>query len=490
MLPDDDLISRTTELLTEAAALNMIDGHAETTSPVDEPVPASVEVIIDDDQSTARVSLFPPRGAATLLTPDTVVEQLDAAGVAFGINYEKIGEGVFACNTERRTVYALEVAHQRPPRDAVEEHLAVVYSPDEEPPEERAGRVDHHAWSRVPIVPAGTVLARVIPAVPGRDGITVTGEPIPHRTKKPTHIEAGDNTVRADHEVRAAIDGVFSQKNGSVAISPLLEVREDVDYGTGNIDFNGDVLLHGSVADGFTITCTGALRSEHTLDVFGVQCGSLEVRQGIIGHGDAVAVVDGPLKTRFLQNATIQAAGSVSVGASVLASRITTNEKIHMGRNSSVIGSVMRSSEGVVAYNIGSPGAAATELYLGIDFDVDRRLSEIRDYSITLGTHLRDVRLRLQRHPEDTQRQRLTDMQNKLQTAITQLGQQAGDLVAELDRNENADLIVQGTVYTGTYIEICHRSLHVDRPLKACRIYLDRSSGSVKVEPLNKRAVR
>lgn len=180
MLPDDELIHRTTDLLSEASALSTMDALTENTNLADDSVQASVKFIVDDDHATARTTLFPSRGTTEFLPPDTVVERLEEAGVIFGIDYEKIGEGVFLCNTERRTGYSVEVAHARPAQDAVAEHLAVVYSGDHEAPEERAGRVDHRAWSRVPIVPAGTILARVVPSVPGHNGTTVTGEPVPY----------------------------------------------------------------------------------------------------------------------------------------------------------------------------------------------------------------------------------------------------------------------------------------------------------------------
>jgi uncharacterized protein len=265
----------------------------------------------------------------------------------------------------------------------------------------------------------------------------------------------------------------------------LLEIKGDVDFGTGNIDFHGDVLLHGRVAGDFTIACTGTLRSMQTLDVYGVQCGALECRQGVIGHRDAVLSADGPVQARFLQNVTVQAADTVAVATSMLAARITTAGTIRLGRNSTVIGSILRASDGVEAYNIGSPGSAATEIYLGIDFDIDHRLADIRDYSMALGKRLRDVRLRLRHTDNGDGRKELQNLEQELRNTITRLGQQASDLVHGLDRNENAELVVRGTVYTGTYIEICHRSFHVDRPMKNCRIYLNRKKGLVEAEPLN-----
>lgn len=45
----------------------------------------------------------------------------------------------------------------------------------------------------------------------------------------------------------AAIDGKIERHKNRIIILPILEINGDVDVGTGNIDFVGDVVIHGSV---------------------------------------------------------------------------------------------------------------------------------------------------------------------------------------------------------------------------------------------------
>ncbi len=483
MRHDEDLILQTNELLAAATIHDVMEDHHHEV-----PVPGTMDVDISADAMSAWLTLFPPRGGAEPITPGEVMDTLERAGVVFGIDEERISEAVFSCNTEHRTVYSVEVARGEAPRDAVPEHIAVVWEPEEHHPEERGGRVDFRNWAHIPVVPADSVLARTVPASSGSTGLTVTGEDVPFRTVAAPSLTAGENTVFRDGEIVSAVDGVFVLNDGMISISPLLEIRGDVDYGTGNIDFNGDVLLHGRVAATFTVTCSGNLRAMQTLDAYAISCGSLEVKQGIIGHNDSTVTVAGPVLARFLQNVKIHSETKIMVGNSVLSSHLTARETILMGRNSTVIGSVLRASEGVEAYNIGSPGSAVTELYLGIDFAVDHRLAEIRDNSLALGKQLAKVQAALQRAEGNDER--LTELERKLKEALAVLGQEAGELVNKLDRNENAEVIVHGTVYTGTYIEICHRSFHADRDLSACRIFLDRRLGTVRVEPLAERSSR
>ena len=51
----------------------------------------------------------------------------------------------------------------------------------------------------------------------------------------------------------AAIDGKIERHKNRIIILPILEINGDVDVGTGNIDFVGDVVIHGSVKTGARI---------------------------------------------------------------------------------------------------------------------------------------------------------------------------------------------------------------------------------------------
>lgn len=50
---------------------------------------------------------------------------------------------------------------------------------------------------------------------------------------------------------------------------------------------------------------------------------------------------------------------------------------------------------------------------------------------------------------------KLVEVQTRIREAIHKLNEEAQSLVFQLDRNEVAEIIVNGYVYLGTYIEIC-----------------------------------
>jgi hypothetical protein len=172
------------------------------------------------------------------------------------------------------------------------------------------------------------------------------------------------------------------------------------------------------------------------------------------------------------------------ITASALSSHITAATTITLGPGSTVIGSTLRAQTGVIAFNIGAPGAASSEIYLGIDFRVDARLAKIRDQTVALTGKLQKIRLALQ-HGSSRQRQ-LEQLEFDIRSAIARLAEEAGQLVSILDRDDEVELEVRGTIYAGTYVEICHRSYLVEHTTGRCRFRIDKSRGCVVQESISK----
>jgi hypothetical protein len=85
---------------------------------------------------------------------------------------------------------------------------------------------------------------------------------------------------------------------------------------------------------------------------------------------------------------------------------------------------------------------------------------------------------------EPASRARLQDVHERLAAAIHKLNESAQELMKELDKNDKAFVQVQGTVYPGSYIEICHVPLVVTEILAGVRFSLDKRKGKIVLDPL------
>ena len=81
-------------------------------------------------------------------------------------------------------------------------------------------------------------------------------------------------------------------------------------------------------------------------------------------------------------------------------------------------------------------------------------------------------------------KEKLIEVKKKLKQAINRMNGAATSLIFQLDKNEEADVIVKGSIFPGAYIEICHLPYIVSREIRYVRLRLDKKNGRVVDEPL------
>ncbi len=123
-------------------------------------------------------------------------------------------------------------------------------------------KVDLLDHTIIPTVNVGEVLAykSTLPT-PGQDGRTVTGEIVKAKPGKDINFKAGEGTILMDKDTKivAAINGRPILKNGMVTVVPILVIPRNVDASTGNIYFDGAVLIKGSVMDNMKVIAKGSI---------------------------------------------------------------------------------------------------------------------------------------------------------------------------------------------------------------------------------------
>jgi len=123
--------------------------------------------------------------------------------------------------------------------------------------EKKVDLMDH---TITPTVEVGEVLAiKTAPAIPGEDGITVTGEVIKAKEGKDIPFMTGDGAVLLDNgtKVIAASAGRPVYKNGYISVVSSLVISRDVDVTTGNLNFDGDIIIKGNIADNLKVNSGG-----------------------------------------------------------------------------------------------------------------------------------------------------------------------------------------------------------------------------------------
>ena len=437
------------------------------------------EISVSDDEMQASAYFFPPSQGMMPLKIDDLAEILRNHDIVKGVDWEAISDAVYKCNTELEPVIDVVIARGLSAVDEIPEHLEILETlrRKTETIAQRSERVDFKQVTPFLLVRKGNVLADIVPKRQGKEGYTVTGKALPFRNVKIKKLSPGKNTILRENTVVSGCDGRFKYTAQGFWVTEVLEILNDVDYGTGNIDFPGDVIIRGEILDGFKVKAGGALYCSKTMDASDVECAKeVIVQQGIIGKKQGMLKTEGRVQAKFIENCYVQAKGPITIHVGIINSSIHTLDRVELGFRGMITGGKIYAQNGVTAAQLGSKSWTRTEIYCGIDYSVEQKLEWIRDRNIQLAEKLNSVRDEIKRNAEN---KTLVELRDKLQDAIRKMNEAAGNLVQHLDRNEDAAVSVRGNVFPGVYIEICHISYVVNRKLSGVTFSLDKSKGQV-----------
>jgi len=303
------------------------------------------------------------------------LEKINSAGVTHGVNAEMVKQ---ALERPGGRVICASGEHPENGIDAV-----IKYHVDMEnkgrPLELENGQVDFKDLNLFTVVKEGVLLAEKIPATPGVTGIDVLGQPAHPKPGKDIVLPAGKNVRVEDNKLYAAIDGQVQVLNSKITVSPVIEIREDVDLSTGNIIFSGTVVVRGSVQSGFKVAAEG------NVDIYGsVSGGTVEgknivIRGGLQGMQRGEVIAKENVTAKFIENGLVTAGGDVIVADAILHSRVNAGKKVIVeGKRGIIAGGHVMAAEEIRAKVVGTHLAVATDLEVGINPGIRDEYQKLR----------------------------------------------------------------------------------------------------------------
>ena len=330
---------------------------------------ASIIVDIAGDGMSASITVRPPKKGAASPMLSEVLEELEQAGVSFGIDSECI-RGLLSRKDYGKPV---PVAAGVPPVFGRAHRAVHHFNANRGKPwlEMDFGRINLKELNFIENRKAGDLLAELVPPVVAVDGRKVTGETIPAATDSEiVKLGAGANTRLSPDGTRlyAECDGNVRLADGKILIEPVITVR-NVNYETGNIRFDGSVVIEGSVADGFSVEAGGDLQVGNSVGKASLKAGgSILLKTGINGNGGGAIDCGGDLLARYIVSCTVTCRGNVLAEEAIMHSRITAFKHCVLnGRRSEVIASDLVVGGSFWCKKLGNFNEAATKLSIGVE---------------------------------------------------------------------------------------------------------------------------
>ena len=342
---------------------------------------AAISVGVAEDGMSASVAVQAPKVGAAPPTLDDVLEELARAGVVHGIDREGIARAL----ARRSYGVSVPAAAGTAPVGGRTKRVRYLFNVNRGKPylEMDFGRINLKELNFIDNRQKGELLAELEPAVPAVDGRKVTGEPVPAETEGgEAALRPGQNTVLSEDGTKlyAGMDGNVRLAGTAVVVEPVITVK-NVNYETGNIRFDGSVVIEGGIADGFVVEAGGDIQvgsgvGRATL----VAAGSIVLKTGINGNGEGRIECGGDLFAKYLESCTVVCRGSVLAEEAIMHSKVTAERHCVMsGRRSEVIASDLVVGGCFWCKKLGNFNEAPTRVYLGVPPDL------LKEYRETAG---------------------------------------------------------------------------------------------------------
>lgn len=443
------------------------------------------DIFISEDGMTAYADFFPPGGAGLPLTLEAFQTALQEKDIVWGVQWPFIRDALFQCNTGLKTVRDVAVAQGLQPEDYLPVRWEIKQELMEEKKmlDEKAIFLDFKSVSPFTMVKKGDLLAPILPEREGSFGYDIFGKALPYSKQALDCPVPGENVVESPQGYRASCDGRFIVDLDGFRVEQVLELKTGVSYETGNIDFPGDVIIGGEIARGFKIHANGSIFCRQVIDATElVAKGDIVTPMGIIGRPGSVVRAEGRIRAKFLENCYILARESVEINTSVMNSSIQTLDRLVLGDKGLLMGGKIQAQNGVDAYQIGSERGSKAEIICGMDFSALERIIWIRDQNMLMVKQLKMIEYQITQRPSHTAE--LKEAYNKIREEMRKLNELSKELLLQIDKNDGAEVNVRGTIFPGNYLEICHISFIVSKPMSRVRFFLDKKKGQIGFRPL------
>lgn len=347
---------------------------AEKPIPVPQPEP-EIQVSLTRDRMEASLQIvLPPK--CRKLEIDDVFEKIKTSGIVFGLDHEAIKKAYDSPGIN------VVCARGQKPINGINAQIKyhVTIAGKSRPQEMEDGSVDFKNLNLFTTVQEGDLLAEKIPSTQGTPGMDVLGIAVIAKPGKDMLLPVGKNVKIVDtNTIVADIAGQFLIVNNKINVMPVIEIKEDVDVSTGNIEFIGNVTIRGSVQPGFSV------KAEGNVEVFGSVSGGIVegknvvIKMGIQGMHRGYVKAKENVVAKFIENATVHAGLDILVSDVVLHSRITAGKKIQIeGRRGLIAGGTIMAGEEIRAKVVGTQMSTSTELEVGVNPALREEYQHIR----------------------------------------------------------------------------------------------------------------
>lgn len=431
---------------------------------------SSVNLEISSDKLTAWINFKTIYDEENYL-PEELELFLRSKGIVHGLLHDNIR---LVCNNPIMYMnQKVEIAKGSSPGkgiDGVVEFVDVASKELEKTDHNEREVIDFKQVTKLDNVIKGQLIARLLPPQAGKAGMNIYGEQVAGVLGKPSRFKVGKNVVvnGEGSSMYAAIDGLISLTDkDKINVFPVYEVKGDVDYRVGNVDFVGTVVIRGNVLTGFKVNAAGDIRIVGGVEGAElVSGGSIEITGGIMASSKGHVTAANDIKCSFVQDAYVTAGGNITVNQSILHSTVKAGKKVICdGSKGLIVGGNIQAGDGIIAKTIGNPMSTTTTIEVGVN-------PAYREEQLNLRTAIKEQSENLDRTEKAliildqmastgrltpdrlAMRQKLMHTKNQTIVLLNDAKERMLEIEKQLENSETATVAIKNHIYGGVKIVI------------------------------------
>lgn len=370
---------------------------------------------------------------------------------------------------------ALTLAHGRPVEHGQEvEFKETFYFEDSVIPNIDTQDIAHYYQTKRYItVDEGEVVMKRQPASQGKDGITVLGKTIKAKKGKDKKFKKYSGTeVSPDDEnlLIAKVHGHPVVQPQGIKIDETLTLPQ-ASLKSGNINFDGSVVVNGDVMPLVSIAATGDVFIKGTVENATIEAGNnIVIGGGVISESipgikkppklNTKLKAGGEIHAKFLTQAEAKAAGDVKIQTSIINCRVVAGKGLMLGDRGGkgcLIGGSTTVGESLIANELGSVAYVETKINCGNRQEIREVLSSTSSLlhrRMKERDQLKQILTKIKNEPAPVIGEVAINRRVKIDTAIKNLNkvlrklkQTHNQLQTKIDSGDNARIEINRSIY-------------------------------------------
>ncbi len=339
-----------------------------------DPMDGTFNLEIDDKFMNARLSITPAVNGGREVTEAMVREAMALNGIRYNIDQEAFKSAFTSGGL------SVQIAKGDPPVDGRNGYLVYHFErrSGAQMKADEFGNVDFRDLGLIQNIEEGVTVADIFAETPGTPGRDIRGVEIPQYPGKPAKIVTGNGiSLSPDgrHLVTAHRGNLRWSKDHFV-VDKEIKVSGDIDLSIGNIDFIGDINIHGNVNEGFVVKSAGNITIAGNVTGAVVEAaGNITAKLGFVS---SKVTAGGDISVNFGENSEINCGGTIKAQSFIACTVSCTGPLLVQGGKSVIVGGKYTCLSDIEVNYLGSDAYVRTNVVLGNIAVLAEELSDLK----------------------------------------------------------------------------------------------------------------